>query len=64
MCEADVYIRKKGETDYVLLLSSVDKVIPSETGIMLESVFGEQKMLQAKINEMSLVDHRILLEHF
>lgn len=63
MCEADAYIRKKGETDYVLLLGSVDKVIPAETGIMLESVFGEQKMLRAKINEMSLVDHQILLEH-
>lgn len=63
MCEADAYIRKKGETDYVLLFGSVDKVIPAETGIMLESVFGEQKMLRAKINEMSLVDHQILLEH-
>ena len=31
---------------------------------VLESVFGEQKMLTAKINEMSLVDHKILLEHF
>lgn len=64
MCEADAYIRKKGETEYVPLLFSVDKVIPTDAGLMLESVFGEQKILQAKINEMSLVDHKIFLEHF
>ena len=63
MCEADAYIRKKGEVDYEPLLSSVDKVIPGEEGILLESIFGEQKLLKAKINEMSLVDHKILLEH-
>jgi predicted RNA-binding protein len=63
MCEADVFIRGKGEDEYKPLLASVDKIIPTEEGLMLESVFGEQKILKAKINEMCLVDHKILLEH-
>lgn len=63
MCEADAFIRKKGEEEYQPLLYSVDKVVPSNEGIMLESIFGEQKFLKAKINKMSLVDHKIFLEH-
>ena len=30
MCEANVYIRNKGEKDYQLLLEAVDKVIPGD----------------------------------
>ena len=63
MCEASAFIRKKGEEEYALLLSGVDTVIPTEEGIMMESIFGEKKFIKAKINEMHLVDHKIFLEH-
>ena len=62
MCEANVYIRNQGEEDYQLLLEAVDKVIPCEEGIKLESIFGERKLVRARINELRLVDHEICLE--
>ncbi|MEG1254640.1 CooT family nickel-binding protein [Clostridium sp.] len=61
MCEANVYfIDKEGREK--LLLESVDKVIPSEDGIILENIFSERKTVKAKIKEMALVEHRIVLE--
>ena len=62
MCEANVYIRNRGEDDYELLLEAVDKVVPCEEGIKIESIFGERKLVKAKINELRLVDHEIRLE--
>lgn len=61
MCEANVYfIDKEGKEK--LLLESVDKVVPSEDGIILENIFSERKTVKAKIKEMALVEHRIVLE--
>ncbi|WP_346930417.1 CooT family nickel-binding protein [Clostridium sp.] len=61
MCEANVYfIDKEGKEK--LLLESVDKVVPSEKGILLENIFSERKIVKAKIKEMALVEHRIVLE--
>ncbi len=60
MCEANVYLRKEGEEE--LLLESVDKVIPQEDGIMLEDIFGRRKTVKAKIVELALVDHKVILE--
>jgi len=61
MCEANVYLlNENGEEE--LLLEAVDKIIPSEKGIVLESIFYEQKIVRASIKEMELVRHRIILE--
>lgn len=61
MCEANVYIiDKKGNER--LLLESVDKLVPSKEGIMLENIFSERKTVKAIIKEMALVEHRIVLE--
>jgi len=61
MCEANVYfIDKEGKER--LLLESVDKVVPSEEGILLENIFSERKIVKGKIKEMALVEHRIVLE--
>ena len=62
MCEANVYIRNKGEKDYQLLLEAVDKVIPGDGEILVESIFGERKIVKAKIEGMLLLDHKIHLE--
>lgn len=62
MCEANAYLKKKNQEDYVELLAFVDKVEPTENGLILESIFGERKILSAKIKELQLVDHKILLE--
>jgi predicted RNA-binding protein len=60
MCEANAYILKNGVEE--LLLESVDKVVPVEDGIMLENIFGQQKTIKARIKEMALVSHKIILE--
>jgi predicted RNA-binding protein len=61
MCEATAYIiNKQGEEE--LLLSDVDVIEPEEGGrIRLVSIYGEQKVLQAEIKSMSLVNHRVVL---
>lgn len=60
MCEANAYILKEGSEE--LVLESVDKVIPVENGILLENIFGQQKIVKARIKEMALVNHKIILE--
>ncbi len=60
MCEADVYINRAGKTE--LLMEKVDRIIPGEEDtLFLESVFGERRVVKAKIQEMELVHHRIVL---
>ncbi len=60
MCEANAYLRKDGQEE--LFLEAVDKVVPHEDGLMLEDIFGRRKIIKARIAELSLVDHRIILE--
>lgn len=60
MCEANAYLLKDGQEE--LVLESVDKVVPKEDGVYLENIFGQQKTVKAKIKEMALVEHRIILE--
>jgi predicted RNA-binding protein len=61
MCEANAYLRKQGEEDE-LFLEMVDRVLPYEDGLLLEDIFGKRKMIRARIVELALVDHRIILE--
>jgi len=60
MCEANAYIIKDNETE--LIMESVDKVEPEGEGIRLISIFGDQKYLDAKIQSLELVDHKIFLK--
>lgn len=60
MCEANAYLRKDGKEE--LFLEMVDKVVPHEEGLMLEDIFGRRKVIKARIAELALVDHKIVLE--
>lgn len=61
MCEANVYlIDEKGEEK--LFLESVDKILPENDELILENIFGQRKIVRAKIKEMELVEHRIVLQ--
>ena len=61
MCEANAYYHKNGEEE--LILESVDVVEPEEEGqFRLVSLFGEQKIIKAKLKSMNLVNHKILFE--
>ncbi|MCL6634852.1 MAG: CooT family nickel-binding protein [Peptococcaceae bacterium] len=61
MCEANAYLRKQDGQDE-LLLEMVDRVVPHEDGLLLEDIFGRRKIVKAKIVELALVDHKIILE--
>ena len=60
MCEANAYLLQNGEEQ--LIMESVDIVRPEKNGIYLQDIFGGQRTIKARIKEMNLVDHRILLE--
>ncbi len=61
MCEANVYLLDENGEEK-LFLESVDKIFPEEDNLILEDIFGRRKTLKAKIKEMELVDHRIVLQ--
>jgi predicted RNA-binding protein len=59
MCEANAYILKNGQEE--LLLSEVDIIEPEGDGLRLVSIFGEQKLIKADIQQINLVNHKIIL---
>lgn len=61
MCEANVYLIDKDGNEK-LILEAVDKVLPVSGTIELENIFSQRKVVKAKIKEMALVEHRIVLE--
>jgi predicted RNA-binding protein len=60
MCEANAYIYKDGKEE--MYLESVDIIRPEEGKIYLRSLFGEQKLFDGTIKEISLLKHKIVLE--
>lgn len=60
MCEANAYIYKNGKEE--LYLENVDIMRPEEGKIYLKNLFGEQKVFDGNIKEISLLKHRIVLE--
>jgi len=61
MCESKVYLEKNGKLEQ--LMNNVVIVQPEENGkIFLASLLGEQKVVAAKIKEIKLLEHKIVLE--
>lgn len=60
MCESNVYIREGNNED--LLMESVNIIRPEDGQIYLQSIFGEQKTVKAKIKELRLLEHKVILE--
>ncbi len=60
MCEANAYILKEGKEDMVL----EDLIIlrPEGEELYLQNIFGEQRRIKARIKELNLIEHRIVLE--
>ena len=59
MCEADVHLIKDGTSR--IIFKNVDIMKPENGTIYFENIFGEKFEIKARIKEMNLVDHRILL---
>lgn len=60
MCEANAYLKEGNEE--VLFMESVDIIEPHEEGLKLVDIFGTQKFVRAIIKDMTLLNHRIILE--
>ncbi len=61
MCEATAYMIDKDGKEEVLL-ADVDLIEPQEDGTLrLVSIYGEQKLIKARIKSMSLVNHKVVL---
>ena len=61
MCEASAYIiEEDGKED--LYLKDVDIVRPEGGKLYLRDIFGEQKVIEAEIKEINLLNHRIVLK--
>jgi predicted RNA-binding protein len=61
MCEANVYFHRGGKEE--LFMEKVARIVPGEEdNLFLESIFGERRVVKARIREMELVRHRIILD--
>jgi predicted RNA-binding protein len=60
MCEANVYLAKGGRKE--LVLEDMMILRPENDHLYIQNIFGEQKQIKARIKEMNLVDHEIILE--
>jgi predicted RNA-binding protein len=60
MCEANAYLVKEGREE--LILEDLSILRPEEGELYLQNIFGEQKRIKARVKEMNLIDHRIILE--
>jgi len=60
MCEAAAFLLKDQVEE--LLLESVEAIETNENNVTLVNIFGERKVMKAKVRSFSLVDHKIVLE--
>jgi len=60
VCESHAYVRRGDKEE--LFMENVDRVRPHQDGLLLENIFGQQKIIKARIKELALVDHKIILE--
>ena len=61
MCEANVFVLEDSEQK--LVMEAVDTIEPQNGGICLTNIFGEQKVLNAQVHSLSLVDNKVFLRY-
>ena len=60
MCQSSAYMKKDGSNK--LLMEDVDLLEARGDHIKLVNIFGEEIEIKAKIKNLSLIDHKIILE--
>jgi predicted RNA-binding protein len=61
MCEANAYLKKDENEE--MIMESVDVIESGENDVFrLVNIFGEQKIIKARIKAMNLVNHKIVFE--
>ncbi len=59
MCEAIVFVVKDGEKE--VIMENVVTLHPEGEKILLTDLFGEQRLITAKIERVDLIGHEIIL---
>lgn len=59
MCEANAYIETDGGEE--LYLENVDILKPEDGKIFMKNLFGEQKLFEGSLKEISLIKRKIIL---
>lgn len=59
MCEADVFVVRDGEKRKVM--ENVVTVTPEGDQLLLTDLFGEQKLITARVEKVDLTGHEIIL---
>jgi predicted RNA-binding protein len=59
MCEAVVFLVKEGESKR--LMEDVVTVHPEGEKVLLTDIFGEQRLVTARIEKVDLIGHEIIL---
>jgi len=59
MCEAAVFLDREGKLEKIM--EDVVELKPEEGKLLLVDVFGEQKLVSARISRVELMDHRVIL---
>jgi predicted RNA-binding protein len=59
MCESNAYLIREGKEE--LLMESVSSVKPQGELMILRNLFGEETRVQARLLEVDLTGHKILL---
>jgi len=60
MCQSSAYLEKEDKNE--LIMEDVDLFEANGDQIKLVNIFGEEIEIKAKVKNLSLVDHKIILE--
>jgi predicted RNA-binding protein len=60
MCEANAYLVRNGKEE--LIMEAVDTIEHENGDLRVVNIFGDQKVLKARIKSLSLVNHKVFLE--
>ena len=59
MCQSNAYIIKDGEEE--MILSDIISIKPTGNRLRLTNLFGEEEVIDASIEEVDLLHHKIKL---
>jgi predicted RNA-binding protein len=60
MCQSRVVTFRGGQEEVVM--DDVVTVRPQDDQLFLQDLYGQQKVIRARIKELQLMDHRIVIE--
>ncbi|HHX86972.1 MAG TPA: CooT family nickel-binding protein [Firmicutes bacterium] len=61
MCQSSVFLIKKDGREE-LVMEDVSIIKPQDDQILMVGMLGERKQIPARIKELQLMEHRIILE--